>query len=177
MKENYIFIPKKENNYNKLDYFLINNKAYTDVTSLYKLGIQPEELIKNINVSISEFNKNLKIGSDFKDFKIDNDLSFSNFIEDKENKSKYVFLLFWSASCPHCKQIIDYVKDNNLKNIFTVSIDKEEEDVNLYKNNFPILLDSDEEVFNLYRNTYVPTLYVIENNKIIDSLMYIFLQF
>lgn len=97
------------------------------------------------------------------DFKLKKGLTYYSII--KENDEN--ILLFWSAYCPHCEKVIDFIKTEKvykkLKNvIFTVSIDETIDDIKIHEKDFPIYLDYNHKVFKSFDCEHIPTVYIID---------------
>ena len=97
------------------------------------------------------------------DFELKKGLTYYSVIQKHDEN----ILLFWSAACPHCEKVIDFIKTKKvykkLKNvIFTVSIDETIDDIKSHEKDFSIYLDYNYKVFKSFECEHIPTVYIID---------------
>ncbi len=85
--------------------------------------------------------KTLTIGTLAPDFTLKDDDGNEVFFSKYKTKSRYKLLLFWSADCGHCKELVSklypwwqQLSDKNLVEVFALSLDDTETEIPIWQN-------------------------------------------
>lgn len=99
------------------------------------------------------------------DFQLKENLTYYSVI----SKNDENILLFWSRLCPHCEDVINYIKSDKIyskvkKYLFTVSTDDSIDAVKEHSKDFSIYLDYNYKIFESFRCEHTPTVFIINSN-------------
>ena len=162
-KNNHIYYKFSQTN-RPMKYIMIDNQAYINQNDLRKIKYELDDKYQN-NILIPTLN-NINNKDDAPIFSY---ISRNKFIICDYKEKKTYYIMFLASWCPHCKNILSN-KDNlnlirNDCELIIVNIDnKKSEDESK-----GILYNSDKELFRLFNGEYVPSVFKVEDGKIIDK--------
>lgn len=163
-KDNKIYYKFSRKN-SPMKYILIDNKAYVNQDDLKKITLTLDDKYKNdILIPLSNQSNRNKDDAPIFSYINDNKISICDY-----NENKTYYIMFLASWCPHCKNIIDNIDKLNIiqnnQELIIINIDnKKSEDKNKR-----ILNDPDKKLFKAFNGEYVPSVFKIEHEKIIDK--------